>query len=205
MNRRSYIGTAVGIGMMGVGYAATGALDGRPEPEPLSLFGPEPRWVSDEYDDFGTYEEFTATIQNTREAGNVLVDLYLVDRYIWDPNQLNEETIENDDDFEKIATQKVYFDADERRDVVFRERRPEDNDAGWFYFWVKPTTRGAVIRNNGASGNVRVMLLEGEEGNEEQIDEQTAHIGSDETKRFTFRSDSFSTEKGWAVKTEPAD
>lgn len=98
MNRRSYIGTAVGMGM---GYAASGGSGGRPEPELVRFVGPEPRWISDDYEDHGTYEEFTATIQNTREEGNIAVDLYLSDRYVADVNQLSEDTLQNDDEFVK--------------------------------------------------------------------------------------------------------
>lgn len=191
--------------MMGVGYAATGGLAGRPEPEIVRFFGPEPRWISDDYEDHEKFEEFTGTIQNTREEGNIIAHLYLSDRRIKNVNRLDEETLENDNDFEEIATQRMYFDADERRDVVFRERIPENNDAEWFVIWSKPVTRGAVIRNNGAGGNVRVILWEGEEDAEEQIDELTAYVGNDETERFTFKSDSFSSEKKWGVEAEPAD
>jgi hypothetical protein len=189
------------MGVMGVGYAATGGLVGRPEPEAVHLFGPGPRWISNDYEDHGTYEEFTATIQNIREEGNIAVDLYLSDRYIADVNQLSEATLQGNE-FEKIATREVYFDAGERRDVGFHERIPEDNDMEHVYCWSKPTTRGAVIRNDGAGGNVRVVLLKGKKDDPERIDEQTAYIGSDEIKRFVFESDSFPSNDWW-IEAEP--
>lgn len=72
------------------------------------------------------------------------------------------------------------------------------------YYWSKATTFGAIIRNVGAGGNVRVMLLKGEEDDLKQIDEQTAYIGSDETERFVFESNSFSGDDWW-IEAEPAD
>jgi hypothetical protein len=206
MNRRSFIGTLAGFGVLSAGYAATGVLSGgQPEPEAVRLFSPKPRWVSDDHEDHGTYEEFTATIQNTGEEGVIIADLYLSNRRVEDVNRLSEDTLQNDDEFVKIATQDGYFDADERRDLLFRERIPEENDMEHVYYWTKPATLGALIKNNGASGNIRVMLLEGEEGDKVQIDEQTVRVESDETERVTFESDSFSSEKWWNVEVEPAD
>lgn len=72
------------------------------------------------------------------------------------------------------------------------------------YYWSKPTTRAALIRNDGADGNVRVTLLKGEKDDLEQIDEQTAYIGSDETEQFVSESNSFSDDDWW-VEAEPAD
>ncbi|MDS0257812.1 hypothetical protein NDI56_00155 [Haloarcula sp. S1CR25-12] len=150
MKRREFIvgGTTAGIsGIAGCSDSAT------PVMEFQNFVVPDPRMVSQDADG----EEYVATIQNTRDGGEIAVELW----YYRSPDTprpgaaatyLNGEY--QDRHFESAKAR--YFAGGERRDIaVTGDDHPlMESDSFDYGFALWPASHGAVFENTGGSGEI---------------------------------------------------
>jgi len=150
MKRRDFLVGGATVGISGIGGCADAAAANM---EFQHFVVPDPRVVSQDADG----DEYVATIQNTRDAGEIAVELW----YYRSPEipipgaaamYLNGEY--EDRHFESGKSR--YFDDGERRDIaVTGDDHPlMESDSFDYSFATWPASHGAVFENTGGKGDI---------------------------------------------------
>ncbi|GAB3029757.1 hypothetical protein [Natronobiforma cellulositropha] len=160
----------------------------QPDPELVSMVASQPRLVSTDHTAIGGTDEFSATIQNTGDDGDVQV------RLVWDDGR--DENIP----VTPAAERTTFFSAGERKTESFIADPPAD--AVGYRFLVQAATRGAYVKNNGVSGNVTARLRSVEHG--WNVDSRTSFVGAGQTELFEFNDTYMLLGEEWEITVEPA-
>lgn len=159
-----------------------------PDPEITSLTTSRPRLVTTDHTIVNGSDEFSVTIQNTGDDGDVSI------RLVWDEDRSENVPVT------PVAERTTFFSSEERRTESFYAKMPAGVDG--YRFTVRAATRGAYVRNNGPSGNVTVRLWSVEY--EWSVDSQTVFIGSDQTELIEFNGMYRLLGDEWEITVEPA-
>ena len=180
-----------------------------PNPEVVSSSKPATELVSQDARVEGDGQVFSGTIQNTENAGDIFVTLWLGSDT---PEQLPDTAAGlRAEGFERVRTKTVYFDSGERRAVTFSE-----SDAGEFESYALygfASTYRATVENTGGDGRINVTLSwrNPDTDASHTVASKTVPVGSDTTETVEFQVQSHPeftypdveyTE--WRIRAEPA-
>jgi len=169
-----------------------------PSAEVLELIQSESRLVSVDNPSTGN---FTATIQNTGQSGNISVTLF------WQTQESGVEPESVDslgtEAYTREKQKETFFNSNERRAIEFTAMPPED--AIGYYFLAQPATYGANIRNTGEGGRLTVtMNFKGSMLGTDATEEQTVYIDGSSTKEVRFNV-TIQPNTEWEIEAEPAN
>lgn len=187
MQRREFLAGATAAGVSSITGCIGSLGESDPDLEFQHFIVPDPTVASVD----STDDEYSATIQNRGEGGNVRVELwYYRDSEVPNPSA---PSIYQEDDHEgrhfDLARSR-YFNGDERRDVSItgdgqqfsRAESPEFSMNPW------PAAHGASFENTGGSGEVEFRFEYRDTGGytAEEPSNQIETMGSDETLEIMF-------------------
>ena len=163
-----------------------------PDPEIDRLLSTEPKLVSIDHASQSGVDDFTATVQNEGDNGNVQVSLY------WDQDTAKNEPAN------AAEAKSVFFESGERRTTSLYAEPPADAEA--YEIRARTATRGATITNHGESGNIEIELNGGEvDGTQVQLDSQTRFVAKNQTETITFDGAHPVFGDNWEIEVSPVE
>ncbi|MFD1588781.1 hypothetical protein ACFR9U_17525 [Halorientalis brevis] len=189
MNRRTFLALSASgtVGFAGCGRYQ-GPLNVWPNPSVVDHFRGDPHvetiertFVLDDEPD-----RYRAVIRNGGHGAAVQVGLYWVPDTSVSPSGLTRTELASAG-FTRAAAKTVQIPAGEQRDVTLRGRQP--TSANSYYVWVRNTTYGATIANDGGTGPVEARLLDATDpSGARTLATETVTIPAEESRDVSFQT-----------------